>query len=62
MPEPKGVDWEVSVKKRITRIEVDAKTLYVTLYGEMEPIKSGKITETDFEKIKVVVKKVLEAQ
>jgi uroporphyrinogen-III decarboxylase len=60
MPET-GVDWEVSVKKRITRIEVDAKNLNVVLYGEMEPIKSGVITKADFDKIKAVVQKILEA-
>lgn len=59
MPET-GVDWEVSVKKRITRIEVDAKNLNVTLYGEMEPIESGVITKADFDTIKKVVQKILE--
>lgn len=66
MPEPvvKGVDWEVSVKRRITEININAENLEVVLSTNDPPevIKQGKITEADFENIKNIVKKVLEAQ
>lgn len=61
MPEPTEVNWEVDVKRRVTSIEVDVKNLTATLHGEMEPIKSGIITKEDFDKIKNVVQKLLEA-
>lgn len=51
--------WEIDLKAELARIEIIPESLSVNFWSEREIVKSGKITEQEFETIKNILNKIL---